>query len=103
MISLFSYKKGIKEIGVRAGEKIHETLITTEELPRTIDHGDYFEILPEFTDLNYEKYFTGNKKKVSIPREGYTSKNTKQLSLAQVVELLKSIDEIKKELIKIKK
>jgi len=103
MTSIFSHKKGIKEIGIRAGEKMHEVLITPEELKRTIDHGDYYEILPEFTNLNYEKYFTKGEKKSPIFQEGYTSKNTKRLSLSEVIKILKSIGEIKEEIAKIKK
>jgi len=36
----------IKEIGVRPGEKLHETLITAEESVRTLDRGYHYEILP---------------------------------------------------------
>jgi len=36
----------IKVIGVRPGEKIHEILISEEEIPRTIKRGDYYVICP---------------------------------------------------------
>jgi len=36
----------IKIIGVRPGEKIHELLISEEEIPRTIKRGDYYVICP---------------------------------------------------------
>jgi FlaA1/EpsC-like NDP-sugar epimerase len=36
----------IKTIGVRPGEKIHEILISEEEIPRTIKRGNYYIILP---------------------------------------------------------
>lgn len=33
-------------IGMRPGEKIHELLVSAEEMPRTLVHGDYFRIQP---------------------------------------------------------
>lgn len=39
-------KVDIKFIGVRPGEKIHEILISEEEIPRTIKRGDYYVIRP---------------------------------------------------------
>jgi len=36
----------IKVIGVRPGEKIHEILVSEEEIPRTIKRGDYYVICP---------------------------------------------------------
>ena len=41
-------KAKIKVIGLRPGEKIHETLITEEECRHTKEYSDLFIILPEF-------------------------------------------------------
>ena len=35
------------EIGIRPGEKLHETMITSEDARHTIDIGDYYVIKPE--------------------------------------------------------
>ena len=35
---LFNYKKGYKIVGIRTGEKIHETLIASEEKPFTSEN-----------------------------------------------------------------
>ncbi|OGO24786.1 MAG: polysaccharide biosynthesis protein [Chloroflexi bacterium RBG_16_51_9] len=40
-----------KTIGVRPGEKIHEILISEEEIPRTIKRGKYYVILPILPNL----------------------------------------------------
>jgi len=45
----------IKTIGVRPGEKIHEVLITEEELPRTIKRGDYYTICPVLPEIHKAK------------------------------------------------
>ncbi|MDD5590362.1 MAG: polysaccharide biosynthesis protein [Dehalococcoidales bacterium] len=39
-------KINIRVIGVRPGEKIHEILVSEEEIPRTIKRGDYYVICP---------------------------------------------------------
>jgi len=100
MISVFSYKKGIEEIGIRPGEKRHETLITREEVPRTEDKGQYFKISPEAPQMDYRVYYFEKVKKIknSLIEEGYTSANTRRLSVEEIKKLLLSLKEIKKEL-----
>jgi FlaA1/EpsC-like NDP-sugar epimerase len=41
----------IKTIGVRPGEKIHEILISEEEIPRTMKRGNHYVILPVLPQL----------------------------------------------------
>lgn len=98
MVSIFSYNKGIEEVGVRPGEKKHETLISREELPRTQDEGEYYKIVPEAFQIDYRLYYLQGAKKVALPEEGYTSDNTKRLSVEEIKKLLLSLDEIKDEL-----
>jgi UDP-N-acetylglucosamine 4,6-dehydratase len=38
----------VRVIGLRPGEKLHETLITEDEARHTLDRGDHYVILPEF-------------------------------------------------------
>ena len=96
--SLFSFKKGIEEIGIRPGEKRHETLISREELCRTEDKGDYYKIIPEVPKIDYRSYYFKGIKKNSLPEEGYTSENTKRMSVKEIKKLLLSLDEVKKEI-----
>jgi len=46
-------KRDIKTVitGTRPGEKIHEILVSEEEVPRTIKRGDYYVILPLLPEL----------------------------------------------------
>lgn len=94
---LFKSDVPVKTIGIRHGEKIYETLATTEELRRSEDMGDYFRVKMDGRDLNYNKYFTeGDKKEVLL--EDYTSHNTERLGVRQVKELLLKLPEVTEEL-----
>ena len=73
-------------IGTRHGEKMHETLISQEEMYRTDDMGDFYRVNPDGRDMNYDKYFT--KGKQEKPPEAYTSENTEQLNVLDVEDLL---------------
>ena len=81
----------IKMIGTRHGEKLFETLCSSEEMLTAIDEGSYFRIPSDRRGLNYSKYFTSGNKKLEVSRD-YNSHNTKQLTLIELVNLLKSID-----------
>ncbi len=56
LCEIFEYNKGTIEIGIRPGEKMHETLISHEELSRTVDCGDYYKIYPEVSNLDHNAY-----------------------------------------------
>ncbi len=103
MISIFAYRQGTREIGIRAGEKMHETLISSEELLRTEDCGDYFRIHPEFSKIDYRKYYFEGNQSANIPASGYTSENAERLSLEEMEKTLLSLEEIQKDLKSIKK
>ena len=58
MKKIYSSDSEIKNIGIRHGEKIHETLLSKEERLISEDLGSYFRIPADNRDLNYEKYFS---------------------------------------------
>ena len=79
----------IKNIGIRHGEKMHETLLSKEEFLLAEDLGDYYRVEADNRDLNYNKYFEeGRRKKIN---EEYNSFNTKRLSKKELTDLLASI------------
>jgi len=57
MIEGRNLKKEI--IGIRPGEKIHEILLSEEELLRSIKEGNYFVITPSFLELKYREIDNG--------------------------------------------
>jgi UDP-glucose 4-epimerase len=94
---LFNAKNEIKIIGTRHGEKLYETLLTREEMAKAEDCGDYFRILTDTRDLNYNKYFIEGESKVSV-QEDYNSNNIKRLNIEEIKEMLLKIDYIQNEL-----
>lgn len=54
---IFNVKPEVKEIGIRHGEKMYESLLTAEDAARVIDLGDFYRVPSDKRDLNYSKYF----------------------------------------------
>ena len=97
MKNIFKSNIPVKSIGIRHGEKIYETLATTEDLRKAEDLGDYFRIRMDVRDLNYDKYVSSGDKKGAV-LEDYTSHNTQRLTVKEVEKLLLSLPEIQREL-----
>lgn len=95
--TLFDPKAEIRVIGTRHGEKAHETLLTREEKAKCDDMGGYFRVPADTRDLNYDKYFSEGEKEPETIEE-YTSHNTTRLSVADVIEKLKTTDYVNDEL-----
>lgn len=102
MCEIFDYKVGYTEVGIRNGEKMHETLVSQEEMMRAVDLGDYFDIPPESQDLDYQKYFSDGDKVDPNKIEPYTSGNTTQLTVEETKKILLDLPEIQFELNRIK-
>ena len=90
-------KTEVKEIGTRHGEKLYETLVTREEMIRSIDMGDYYRVPCDTRDLNYDKFFTqGNSDMDKV--EDYHSHNTKRLDVEGMKKLLLELHFIREDL-----
>lgn len=97
MREVFNSDTEIKCIGTRHGEKLYETLLTREEKVKAKDLGRYFMVPLDGRDLNYGKYFVDGET-VITQSDDYTSHNTRRLTKDEVVEMLKNLDYIKREL-----
>jgi len=94
---LFNSGVETRIIGIRHGEKLYETLASTEELVTAEDMGDYYRVQMDDRDLNYEKYFTdGNTEEVN--QEDYHSHNTERLDVEGVKALLLTLPEVQEAL-----
>lgn len=94
---IFNAPNEISIIGARHGEKLYETLVTKEEMVRSVEVGNYLKIGMDNRDLNYEKYLTQGNKKTMLTEE-YTSSNTTMLNVPEIKEKLLRLDFIQKEL-----
>ena len=91
VIELTGSKTGIDYIGTRHGEKLYETLVTQEEMVRAVDCGNFFRVVADNRDLNYEKYFSKGNKKLDLA-DSYTSHNTGRLDVEGMKKLLKKLE-----------
>ena len=85
---------GTKIIGTRHGEKLYETLMTNEECMRSIDMGDYYRVIPDDRDLNYDKFFVNGQVR-TMASEAYTSHNTERLDVEGVMKKILTTDYVK--------
>lgn len=93
MKNLFNSDVDVNVIGTRHGEKAHETLLTREERAKSEDLGGYFRVPADTRDLNYEK-FVDSGDIVSESLEEYTSHNTHQLTVDEIIAKIKTTDYI---------
>lgn len=87
----------IEVIGVRHGEKQDETLASREELARAEDFGDFFRVPVDARDLNYALYVTEGDLRPP-PVDDFTSSTVPQLDVPQIMDLLRTLPEIRAEL-----
>ena len=79
-------KSKIVMVGVRPGEKIHETLVSRSESIRTVEMGNYYIILPQIEIKSVLKKYKNRKR---LKEFLYTSQTTNQLSTKDLHIILK--------------
>ncbi|TWT80853.1 UDP-glucose 4-epimerase [Planctomycetes bacterium CA13] len=94
---LFGTNVEVQSIGLRHGEKLHETLASLAEVHRAEDMGDFLRIPMDDRDLNYAKFFSEGEQ-VSQQLTDYDSESTEQLNVSEVCELLLSLPEVREQL-----
>jgi len=88
LLKIFRKKNKIKIIGPRHGEKLHESLCTSEEMARSIDQKEYFRIPGDLRNINYDLH--NKKNNILKLSKAYSSDNTKILKLDELIKLLKT-------------
>ena len=81
-----------QNIGIRHGEKLYESLLGTEERSRSVDMDEYFSVPLDARSLDYQIYFSKGQREDYKP-EPYTSQNTTQLEVDDVVKLVAALPE----------
>ncbi len=87
----------VRIIGTRHGEKLFESLVTREEMAKSIDMKDYYRIPCDERNLNYDNYFVAGEEKVS-KAEDYNSHNTHRLDVDGMIKLLLKLDIVQADL-----
>lgn len=82
-------KPKIEIVGVRPGEKIHETLLTAEEKFRSVEHDLYFQV------SNVGNFESINSNIQDFPSTEYSSNSTHQLNSEELATLLSGISTVK--------
>ena len=93
---LFKSDSEVKVIGIRHGEKMYETLLTDEECANAIDMGDFYRVPADKRDLNYDKHFNENLKKLDLTQ--FNSNNTDLMDVESVMNKLMEVPLVREEL-----
>jgi UDP-glucose 4-epimerase len=91
---LYGVPPELNVIGMRHGEKLHETLVTREEMARAEDWGEFFRIPVEGDGLDYSRYVEAGDPNASASRE-YASHNAERLDEEAVMKVLLQTSEIR--------
>ena len=94
LIELTNSKTEMKLIGTRHGEKLFESLVSSEEMFKSEDLGDYYKIPMDGRNLNYSKYEDLGKD-IEDDSLSYTSHNTNRLNLETTKIKLLELKEVK--------
>ncbi|PWC03809.1 polysaccharide biosynthesis protein [Agromyces badenianii] len=84
----------IQVIGSRHGEKLFESLLSTEEMAHAEDCGEYFKVALDTRSLDYRPFVEEGVTRAGT-EDAYTSHNTTRLDADQVEALLMTLPEIK--------
>ncbi len=93
-LNVFEASNPIEVVGIRAGEKMHEVLVSAEEFARAEEFDDYYRI-DCFRGRNYDEFFTRGIQSAAFVRDGYTSENAHRLTVPEIEQLLLRLPEIR--------
>jgi UDP-glucose 4-epimerase len=97
MCDLFGYERGYESIGVRHGEKMHETLATREELAFAEDFGDHLRLPVEEKRLDYNHFVSEGVEGLNRGVD-FDSDNVERMTLESLCAKLLEVPELRQEL-----
>jgi len=95
--NLFGIIPKLETLGIRHGEKMYETLASSEELRHAQDFGDFLRVPVDTRDLNYAPYVEEGEPAGDRPAD-FTSANTRRLAVPEIEALLLTLPEIRAQL-----
>ena len=87
MAKAIDSKPKLNFIGIRAGEKMHEEMISENDLPLTYDLGKYYAIISQ-SNTNLYNYYK-NKKKINLDKSYNSKDNQYYLSVNDIKNIIK--------------
>lgn len=93
---LFHANNEIQIIGARHGEKMYETLCTSEEMTKAEDLGEFYRVPADLRDLNYSNYVDKFGHRFDVP--DYNSDNAKMLNVEELKQLLLTLEYVRERL-----
>lgn len=85
-----------KNIGVRHGEKSHESLLSAEDKLNSTDEDSYYKVALDSRNLNYGLYFSEGNTKELKDLQPFTSENTLQLNATELAGIISKLPEFTK-------
>jgi UDP-N-acetylglucosamine 4,6-dehydratase len=82
------------EVGIRPGEKLHEVMVSEDDARHTVEHDDYFAILPEFS------WWRSENKGGAPCAEGFrysSDTNTSWLTTGDLQEMVRPFEELQRD------
>ena len=92
LVKAIDPKRKVQFIGIKPGEKLHESMITSDDSPSTIEFRDKFIIFPNLSIRNKAAYIINNKSKgakACIEGFNYTSGQNRFLKINEIKNLIK--------------
>jgi len=89
IVKAIDQNKKINFIGVRPGEKINETMISSEDSRYTYEYGEYYKVLPPIHNWHLDKNRVKKGKKVKLNFEYSSNSNTDWMSTTQMKNWIK--------------
>lgn len=83
----------VRQIGMRHGEKMYETLLSPEETVKATDQGDFFRVPLDARSLDYSKYVEEGEEDAARADE-FNSDNTEQMDVEQTAALIAALPEM---------
>ncbi len=94
-------KEDIQVIGIRHGEKMYETLLTSAESAHAVDLGEYYRVPSDNRGLNYGKYSNHDDTEWTRAWE-FNSNNTKLLTVEETKEKIAALAYVQERLAEMK-
>jgi len=83
----------VETIGWRHGEKLYETLASSQELGTAEDLGEYWRLQTDLRGLDYKPFFSEGDQS-TVVHEDFHSHNAQQLTVPEIESLLLSLPEV---------